>query len=110
MHYLEKITKIEFQSFKVKEDTKALSKIAKEVSRIQSMVTSYRARTKWAILVQSSPCPYKVGSPELLFRGLVCGENNCYSRQSGNPETCKCLKQLIPAFAGITYKCVIFSF
>lgn len=42
MHYLEKITKIEFQSFKVKEDTKALSKIAKEVSRIQSMVTSYR--------------------------------------------------------------------
>jgi len=46
MHYLEKITKIEFQSFKVKEDTKALSKIAKEVSRIQSMVTSHRARTK----------------------------------------------------------------
>jgi hypothetical protein len=46
MHYLEKITKIEFQSFKVKEDTKALRKIAKEVSRIQSMVTSYRARTK----------------------------------------------------------------
>ena len=31
MHYLEKITKIEFQSFKVKEDTKALSKIAKVV-------------------------------------------------------------------------------
>ena len=59
MHYLEKITKIEFQSFKVKEETKALSKIAKEVSRIQSMVTSYRARTKWAVLVQSSPCPYK---------------------------------------------------
>ena len=55
MHYLEKITKIEFQSFKVKEDTKALSKIAKEVSRIQSMVTSHRARTKWAVLVQSSP-------------------------------------------------------
>jgi len=46
MHYLEKITKIEFQSFKVKEDTKPLSKIAKEVSRIQSMVTSHRARTK----------------------------------------------------------------
>ena len=69
MHYLEKITKIEFQSFKVKEDTKAkaLSKIAKEVSRIQSMVTSYRARTKWAVLVQSSPCPHKVGSPELRF-------------------------------------------
>ena len=67
MHYLEKITKIEFQSFKVKEDTKALSKIAKEVSRIQSMFTSYRARTKWAVLVQSSPCPYKVGSPELRF-------------------------------------------
>jgi len=61
MHYLEKITKIEFQSFKVKEDTKALSKIAKEVSSIQSMVTSHRARTKWAVLVQSSPCPYKVG-------------------------------------------------
>ena len=78
MHYLEKITKIEFQSFKVKEDTKALSKIAKEVSRIQSMVTSYRARTKWAFLVQSSQCPYKVG------RGLVCVENNYYSRQSGN--------------------------
>ena len=53
MHYLEKITKIEFQSFKVKEDTKALSKIAKEVSRIQSMVTSYRAGTKWAVRVQS---------------------------------------------------------
>jgi len=31
------------------------------------MVTSYRARTKWAIIVQSSPCPYKVGSPELRF-------------------------------------------
>ena len=71
MHYLEKITKIEFQSFKVKEDTKPLSKIAKEVSRIQSIVTSYRARTKWAVLVQSSPCPYKVG------RGLVCVENSC---------------------------------
>ena len=108
MHYLEKITKIEFQSFKVKEDTKALSKIAKEVSRIQSMVTSYRARTKGAVLVQSSPCPYKVGSPELRFG--VCVENNCYSRQSGNPETCKCLKQWIPAFAGMTSKCVIFSF
>ncbi len=67
MHYLEKITKIEFQSFKVKEDTKALSKMAKEVSRIQSMVTLHRARTKWAVLVQSSPCPYKVGSPELRF-------------------------------------------
>ena len=104
MHYLEKITKIEFQSFKVKEDTKALSKIAKEVSSIQSIVTSYRARTKWAVHVQSSPCPYKIG------RGLVCVENNCYSRQSGNPETCKCLKQWITAFAGMTYKCVIFSF
>jgi len=104
MHYLEKITNIEFQIFKVKEDTKALSKIAKEVSRIQSIVTSYRACTKGAVLVQSSPCPYKVG------RGLVCVENNCYSRQSGNPETCKCLKQWIPAFAGMTYKCVIFSF
>ena len=67
MHYLEKITKIEFQSFKVKEDTKALSKMAKEVSRIQSMVTSRRARTKWTVLVQSSPCPYKVCSPELRF-------------------------------------------
>ena len=104
MHYLEKITKIEFQIFKVKEDTKALSKIAKEVSRIQSMDTSYRARTKWAVLVQSSPCPYKVG------RGSVYVENNCYSPQSGNPETFRCLKQWIPAFAGITYKCVIFSF
>ena len=78
MHYLEKITKIEFQSFKVKEDTKALSKIAKEVSRIQSMVTSYRACTKWGVLVQSSPCPYKVG------RGLVCVGKNYYSRQSEN--------------------------
>ena len=78
MHYLEKITKIEFQSFKVKEDTKALSKIAKEVSRIQSMVTSYRACTKWAVLVQSSPCLYKVG------RGFVCVEKNYYTRQSGN--------------------------
>jgi hypothetical protein len=58
MHYLEKITKIEFQSFKVKEDTKALSKMAKEVSRIQSMFTSYSARTKWAVPVQSSPCPF----------------------------------------------------
>ena len=67
MHYLEKITKIEFQSFKVKEDTKALSKIAKEVSRIQCMVTPYRACTKWVVLVQSSPCHYKVGRPELLF-------------------------------------------
>ena len=67
MHYLEKITKIEFQSFKVKEDTKALSKMAKEVSRVLSMVTSHSARTKWAVLVQSSPCPYKVGSPELRF-------------------------------------------
>jgi len=67
MHYLEKITKIEFQSFKVKEDTKALSKMAKEVSRIQSMVMSHRARTKWVVLVKSSPCPYKVGSPELRF-------------------------------------------
>jgi len=67
MHYLEKITKIEFQSFKVKEDTKALSKMAKEVLRIQSLVTSCRARAKWAVLVQSSPCPYKVGSPELRF-------------------------------------------
>ena len=67
MHYLEKITKIEFQSFKVKEDIKARSKMAIEVSRIQSMVTSHRARTKWAVLVQSSPCPYKVGSPELRF-------------------------------------------
>ena len=67
MHYLEKITKIEFQSFKVKEDTKALSKMAKEVSRIQSMVTSLSARTKGAVLVQNSPCPYKVGSPELRF-------------------------------------------
>ena len=64
MHYLEKITIIEFQSFKVKEDTKALTI---EVSRIQSMVTSHRARTKWVVLVKSLPCPYKVGSPELRF-------------------------------------------
>ena len=104
MHYLVKKTKIEFQSFKVKEDTKALSKMAKEVSRIQSMVTYYRARTEWAVLVQSSPCPYTVGM------GLVCVENNCFFCQSGNPETCKCLKQWIPAFTGMTYKCVIFSF
>ena len=62
-----KINKIEFQSFKVKEDTKALSKMAKEVSGIQSLVTSHHARIKWAVLVQSSPCPYKVGSPELRF-------------------------------------------
>ena len=67
MHYLEKITKIEFQSFKVKEDTKALSKMAKVVSGFQSMVTSHHARTKWAVLVQSSPCHYEVGSPELRF-------------------------------------------
>jgi len=67
MHYLEKITRIEFQSFKVKEDTMALSKMAKKVSRIQSMVTSNRARTKLTVLVQSSPCPYKVGIPELRF-------------------------------------------
>ena len=86
MHYLEKITKIEFQSFKVKEDTKALSKIAYAVSKIQSMVMSQHARAKWAVLVQSSPCHYKV------VRGLICAKNNCYSRQSGNPETCKCLK------------------
>ena len=78
MHYLEKITKVEFQSFKVSEDTKALSKIAKVVSRIQSIVTSHRVHTKWVVFVQSSPCPYKVG------RGLVCVENNNYSRQSGN--------------------------
>ena len=78
MHYLEKITKIEYQSFKVKEDTKALSKISKEVSRIQSTVTSYRACTKWAVLVQSSPFPYKVG------RGLVCAKNHYYPRQSGD--------------------------
>ena len=29
------------------------------------MVTWYLARTKWAILVQGSPCPYKVGIPDL---------------------------------------------
>ena len=67
MHYLEKINKIEFQSFKVKEDTKPLSKIAKVVSGFQSMVTSHRAHTKWVVLVKSSPCPYKVGRPELRF-------------------------------------------
>ena len=78
MHYLEKITKIEFQSLKVKEDTKALSKIAYAVSKIQSMVMSQHARAKWAVLVQSSPCLYKVG------RGFVCVEKNYYTRQSGN--------------------------
>ena len=93
MHYLEKITKIEFQSFKVKEDTKALSKMAKEVSRIQSMVTSHRARTTGAVLVQSSPCPYKVGSPELRF---------------GFWFVSKII--VILAKAGMKYKCVIFSF
>ena len=50
MHYLEKITKIEFQSFKVKEDTKALSKMAKVVSGFQSMVTSHRVPTKLVVL------------------------------------------------------------
>ena len=93
MHYLEKITKIEFQSFKVKKDTKALSKIAKEVSRIQSMVTSYRACTKWAVLVQSSPCTYKVGSPELRFWVWFVSRII-----------------IILAKAGMTYKCVLFSF
>ena len=93
MRYLEKITKIEFQSFKVKEDTKPLSKIANEVSRIQSIVTSYRARTKWAVLVQSSPYPYKVASPELRF---------------GVWFVSKII--VILTKAGMTYKCVIFSF
>jgi len=93
MHYLEKITKIEFQSLKVKEDTKALSKIVKEVSRIQSMVTSHRALTKEAVLVQSSPCPYKVGSPELRF--VVWFVSKII---------------VILTKAGMTYKCVIFSF
>ena len=93
MHYLEKITKIEFQSFKVKEDTKALSKLAKEVSRIQSMVTPYRAWIKWAVLVQSSPCPYKICSPELRFWAWFVSK-----------------KIIILAKAGMTYKCVLFSF
>ena len=88
MHYLEKITKIEFQSFEVKKDTKALSKIAKEVSRIQSMFTSYRARTKWAFLVQSSQCP-----PTKLVG--VCFVSKLI---------------IILAKAGMTYKCVLFSF
>ena len=57
MHYLEKITKIEFQSFKVKEDTKALSKMAKVVSGFQSMVTSHRARTKWVVLGKKLTVP-----------------------------------------------------
>ena len=72
MHYLEKITKIEFQSFKVKEDTKALSKMAKEVSRIQSMVTSYRACTKWAVLVQSSRAPTKLVAPNSVSGFGLC--------------------------------------
>ena len=42
------------------------------------MVTSYRAYNKLTVFEQSPPCPYKVG------RGLVCVENNYYSRQSGN--------------------------
>ena len=72
MHYLEKITKIEFQSFKVKKDTKALSKMAKEVSRIQSMVTSYCARTKWAVLVQISPSTTKLVAPNYVSGFGLC--------------------------------------
>ena len=87
MHYLEKITKIEFQSFKVKEDTKARSKIAKEVSRIQSMVSSYRACTKWAVLVQSSRAPTKL--VEVWFVSKII---------------------IILAKSGMTYKCVLFYF
>jgi hypothetical protein len=33
------------------------------------------------------------------FDGYV---NSCHSRESGNPVTCKYLKQWIPAFAGMT--------
>ena len=60
MHYLEKIIKIEFKSFKVKEDTKALSKMAKVVSGFQSMVTSHRARSKWVVLVKTHRTPTKL--------------------------------------------------
>ena len=67
--------------------------MAKEVSGIQSLVTSHHARTKWAVLVQSSPCPYKVGSPELRF---------------GVWFVSKII--VILAKAGMKYKCVIFSF
>jgi len=68
---------------------------------VLSGLFSYKAHRAPTKLVAPNPTP---------FRGLVCVENNCYSCQSGNPETCKCLKQWIPAFAGMTYKCVIFSF
>ena len=87
MHYLEKITKIGFQSFKVKKDTKALSKIAKEVSRIQSIVTSHRAHNKWGVLVQSSACPRKLVGVWFVSKIII-----------------------FLAKAGMTYKCVLFSF
>ena len=87
MHYLEKITKIEFQSFKVKKDTKALSKIAKEVSGIQSIFTSYRARTNWAFLVKAHSAPTKLVGVWFTSKIII-----------------------FLAKAGMTYKCVLFSF
>ena len=87
MHYLGKITKIEFQSFKVKEDTKALSKIAKEVSRIQSMVTSYRACTKGAFLVKTHSAPTKLVGVWFVSKIIIILDK-----------------------VGMTYKCVLFSF
>ena len=87
MHYLEKITKIEFQRFKVKEDTKALSKIAKEVSRIQSMVTSYRALTERLFSYKARHAPTKLVVVWFVSKIIV-----------------------ILAKKGMTYKCVIFSF
>ena len=83
--------------------------MAKEVLRFQSMVTSQPVPVLSVMFsCKAHRAPTKL--PLTTFRSLVCVENNCYSRQSGNPETCKRLKQWIPAFAGMTYKCVIFSF
>ena len=72
MHYLEKITKIEFQSFKVKEETKTLSKMAKEVSRIQSMVTSHYARTKWLFSYKAHRAPIKLVAPNSVSGFGLC--------------------------------------
>ena len=72
MHYLEKITKIEFQSFKVSEDTKALSKIAKEVSRIQSMVTSHGARTSGLFSYKAHRAPTKLVAPNSVSGFGLC--------------------------------------
>ena len=66
---------------------------------VLSGLFSYKAHRAPTKLVARTP-----------FQGLVCVENNSYSRQSGNPETCKCLKRWIPAFAGMTSKCVVFLF